>query len=144
MSITTLRNEILGLFLNSWNSNVVSQNIKVLYDDTINQKPKNTQPVEPWVRVIVRHTGGGQSALYNFNGVSRYRRNGFFIAQIFTPYGDGLTLSDALVNVILSAFEGKATSSGAWFRQSRVNEVGQDGVWYQTNVLTNFEYDEVK
>jgi hypothetical protein len=143
-SITTARDDILTLFSTAWNAGPPSQGIAVLYDDSIGIKPKSGQPLLPWVRAVVRHLSGGQASLSNFNGVSRYRRSGIFTVQVFTPYGGGLSLSDSLVSVIVNAFEGKASTNGVWFRQIRVNEIGQEGVWYQTNVLINFEYDEVK
>jgi hypothetical protein len=143
-SIATARDDILSLFYSAWNAGPPSQGIAVVYDDTMGSTPKDGQPALPWARAVVKHLNGGQASLANFNGTSRYRRAGIFTVQVFTPYGGGLSLSDTLVSVIVNAFEGKASTNGVWFRQVRINEVGQDGLWYQTNVLINFEYDEVK
>ena len=56
-----------------------------------------------------------------------------------------MTLSDQLATIVKDAFEGVATSPGrVLFRNVRYNEVGQDGQWFQQNVLADFEYDEVR
>ena len=143
-SISLARDSILNQLYTAWNVGPPSQDIPILYDDTVGIKPVSGSPASPWIRAIVRHTSGGQASLANFNGVSRYKRSGIFTVQVFTPAGDGLSLSDSLVSVIVNAFEGKSTADGVWFRRIRINEIGQDGIWYQTNVLINFEYEEVK
>jgi hypothetical protein len=66
-------------------------------------------------------------------------------AQIFTEFGDGQVLADSLATVARDAFEGEVTSPGrVIFRNVRAVDVGPDGHWTQTNVLAEFEYDEVK
>ena len=75
----------------------------------------------------------------------RFRRNGVVTVQIFTPFGDGLTTSDPLVDLVIDALEGEETGSDRIeFKNVSANEVGHDGVWHQTNVTAEFEYDRVK
>jgi hypothetical protein len=78
------------------------------------------------------------------NGV-RFRQFGIVTAQVFTVSGDGLTASDDLVELALNAFEGEKTGlDRIEFRNARPNEIGQDGPWFQTNVIAEFEYDRLK
>jgi hypothetical protein len=65
--------------------------------------------------------------------------------QIFTFYGKGGSLSDDLATIAKNAFEGVTTSPGrVIFRDVRSQEIGQEGQWFQTNVLADFEYDEIR
>src|SRR3546814_15437027 len=71
----------------------------------------------------------------------RFRRTGILTIQIFTPFGDGLTIGDPLVDLVVDALEGEDTGSDRnEFRSVTANEVGDEGVWHQTNVTSGFEY----
>ena len=75
----------------------------------------------------------------------RFRRFGIVTVQVFELSGDGLTSSDVLVDLALDAFEGEKTGlDRVEFRNARANEIGQDGPWFQTNVIAEFTYDRTK
>ena len=97
----------------------------------------------PWARVTI--TGLPPSAR-SLTGLStaRYTRNGLLIVQIFVPLGEGLAEAYNLSKIVADAFEGVHTPRQVWFRNVRVQEIGPDGEWFQTNVLVDFTYDEVK
>lgn len=136
MSLTyaQARDEILTLFRTAWLASGSSAAIPLKYDDVSSDPPADPS----WARVTVRHNTGGNDAIGN-----RLRlRTGVVTVQIFTTFGEGLASADVLGKVAVDAFHGKATSGGAWFRNVRLNEVGQDGKWFQTNVLADFEYNE--
>ena len=97
-----------------------------------------------WVRARVQHTDGGQATLTNADGVRRYDRMGVLLVEVNTPSGQGLQLSDSISSTIRGAFEGYSTPGGVWFRNARVNEGRNDGIWFRMNVLIDFEYDEIK
>lgn len=146
MPISTIeeaRDEILTHFTTAWNAQASPPIL--LYDDRERDLPDNA----PYARIMVEHnlstqvTVGGKKALGG--GGQRFRRTGLVTVQIFTPFGDGLTDSDPLVDLVLDIFEGEETSSDrVEFRNVRPNEVGQNGAWHQTNVLAEFVYDRVK
>jgi hypothetical protein len=146
MPIATIeegRNEILLHFTTAWNAGPTPP--LLLYDD----KPRDLPQDAAFARVMVQHnvfsqrTLGGKVALGG--GGSRFGRNGLVTVQIFTPMGDGLTSADPLVDLALDAFEGESTGSDrVEFRNARSIEAGNDGIWYQTNVVADFEYDRVK
>jgi hypothetical protein len=138
-TITQARDEILGVFKTAWDAG--GGGAPVLYWDTSQEKPDSGA----WARVTVRHAEGDQATLSGETGNRRFRHFGVVIVEVYTPTGDGLAASDSLALVAKGAFEGVTTSPGrVIFRRARINEIGQDGQWFHTNVLADFEYDEVK
>lgn len=101
----------------------------------------------PWARLMMRHTLGNQVTLANGLGNRRFRRYGFFTAQVFCPLGSSLRTPETLGKLVNDALEGVATPHGVLLRNVRMNEIGPDGSngqWYQINVIADFEYDEEK
>ncbi|RKZ20191.1 hypothetical protein DRQ50_00095 [bacterium] len=140
-TIAQARDEILGTFQTAWLADSVSQLLPVLYSD-VSQEPPDAGA---WARVTINHTASRQATLSGETGARRYRRFGFVTVQLFTPTGEGLTLGDELTTIAVRAFEGVTTAPGrVIFRNVRPIEVGQGGSWFQTNVLADFEYDEVR
>ena len=142
-TIQEARDEILLHFTTAWNAQASPPTL--LYDDKTQDLPDDA----PYARITVQHnvfnqaTVGGKTA--TGGGGQRFRRNGIVTVQIFTPFGDGLTTADPLVDLAVDAFEGENTGSDrVEFRNTRANEIGHDGVWHQVNVLAEFEYDRVK
>lgn len=140
-TITQARNEIMATFKAAWEADAASQLLPVLYDDVAQKIPD----AGAWVRITARYTASAQSTLSGETGARRWRRYGVVFVQIFTPTGEGLTLNEELVMIAMRAFEGVTTTPGrVTFRNVRPNEVGQEGAWFQTNVLADFEHDEVR
>lgn len=145
--MTTLaqaKNEIAGAFRDAWIADPLSADLPVLYLDVADAPPTSGA----WARLTVRHGPGGQATLAGDAGTRHYRRTGFVTVQVFVERHDRAgaeTTMDALVPIAVHAFEGITTSPGrVAFHRVRVNEVGVSGVWLQTNVLADFEYDEVR
>ena len=143
-TIAEARNEILLHFTTAWDAGTPPIPL-LLYDD----KHKDLPADAPYARITIRHnvftqrTLGGKIA--SGGGGSRFTRFGIVTVQIFTLSDDGLTSADVLVDLALDAFEGESTGSDRIeFRNARANEIGQDGPWFQTNVIAEFEYDRVK
>lgn len=135
--------EILAVYKSAWDTTGYPTDWEnVSGDDTVTVPP--VDGVTPWARVVVRNIVGGNESLTGALGKQRFIREGFFTAQIFTGLGKGKTEAYALAKVVADAFEGKSTPSGVWFRNARINEIGNDGSWYQVNFVVNFEYSEVK
>lgn len=147
-TIESARDEIIGKFLDTWNSDPVSQDVVVFFWDIPNPAPSGEEPNDnpiPWARITVQHLPGQhQATLSGDTGKRRWRRTGIVTVQVFAPYGTGLSIGDKLGMVALRAFEGQSTSSGIWFRDVSFQEVGQDSMWFQSNVSATFEYDEVR
>lgn len=138
--------EIHERFLAAWEGDPLSQDIPVLYWDTKSQIPgtgDSDDNPDPWARITVQHSQGNQASLVNHLGRQRYEQTGVVTIQIFTPLGTGLSLNQKLSKIAADAFRGKKTPGGVWFRNVRPNEVGESGAWFQTNILAEFEYDEI-
>jgi hypothetical protein len=96
-----------------------------------------------WARPVVQHATGGQSSLAGAIGSRRFTETGTFIAQIFTPVGDGRTEAYRASLIVRDAFR-DARHPNVWFRNVRIVEAGDEGAFTQTNVLATFSYDEVR
>lgn len=110
-----------------------------------NEDPIPPKESIPWLRVQMRHTTGRQATLANDKGARRFRRTGVFTVQVFCPMGSSLRKPRELSKIVNDALEGVATPHGVLLRNVRMPEIGsQGGHWFQTNVIADFEYDEVK
>jgi len=98
---------------------------------------------DPWGVFVIRHATGEQDNLGGI-GNRNFVRTGTAIASIFTPTGNGLSESYALAKVVADAYEGQTSENGVWFRNVRMQEIGRESQFYQTNVLIDFEYNETK
>ena len=96
----------------------------------------------PWARVILRHTGGGQSSLAGEVGTRRFTRSGILLIQLFTPIGRGQFETYPLAQKVANAFEDSRLD--VWFRNIRIMERGTSGSSEQIDVLADFSYDEVR
>ena len=98
----------------------------------------------PWVRVTVLHATGEQSSMGE-TGNRSFDHSGIVTVQVFVPFEDqGFDTMDALVQVAIDAFEGQTTVNRVWFRNVRINEIGPDRAWINTNVISDFEYRVVR
>ena len=128
------RSEILDRLISVWTD-------EIRYEDVsdVTQLPNGV-----WCRPSVRHATGEQASLSGGTGTKRWQRNGILTVQIFTPVGDGLSRAYDLAKIVGDAYEGYASPGGVWFRNLRVNEIGDSGKYSQANVIVEFEYDEIK
>ena len=139
--IGTARGEILSHFTTAWNAQTPPVPT-LLYQD---KKTPRIPDSGPWARINVQHNDRDRATVGGNANNRRFRAFGIIIVQIFTPYGDGLTNNDSLVNVAVNAFEGTKTGEDrVEFRNVRSQEIGEDGPWFQTNVIAEFDYDLVK
>jgi len=96
-----------------------------------------------WARITVKHNISTQQSLGGPGG-RIFNRKGIVLMEVYTPTGDGLTQARNLGTILANAFEGVSTPNGVWFRNTRLNEVEPEGAWSRVNVITEFEYDEVR
>lgn len=139
---TEARDEINLHFTTIWNAQGTPP--LLLYTD----KKKDLPDSGDYARITVTHDSAPQvtvgGRISTGGGGQRFRNFGIVTVQIFADSDDGLTTSDVLVKIALDAFRGQSTGQDrVEFRNTRMNEIGQDGPWFQTNVLAEFVYDEV-
>ncbi|UIS73811.1 structural protein [Pseudoxanthomonas phage PW916] len=123
----------------------------VAYDPTVKMYwegvPANSQPTSTdiWLRVSLQHVTGRQSSLAGEDGVRRWNRTGFISVQCFAPLARGsVQAATKLACVVRDALQGKQTASCVWFRNPRINEVGEDKDWFNVNATIDFDYDELR
>ncbi len=114
--------------------------LPLVFDDARIDKPRTATP---WARVTIKHSSGNTVTLAGAFGTSRRRRLGVLGIQIFTTAGDGLVTSDSLADLFLAAYEGSISLDQVTIRAATANEVDHDGPMQQTNVVINFEYDQI-
>lgn len=142
-TIAAARDAILLHFTTAWNAQTPPIPL-LLYTD----KQQDLPPNDPYARITVQHNIFEQATLGGkvTQGApgTRFRRFGIVTVQVFTVSGSGQVASDAFVDVALAAFEGQSTGSDKIeFRNARINEIGQDGPWFQVNIIAEFTYDKV-
>lgn len=138
--------QIQDLFTTAWLANGTSAPFPIQYWDIDTPDPSavdgdNNPPT--FARIMIFHTNFPQVTLSNEGGASRYRAEGLVTVQVRTPKNDGQILAAELVEVVLDAFRKASTPGDILFRNVRPNEVGRNGIHFQTDVLADFEYDQV-
>ena len=92
----------------------------------------------------MRHVLRRQATLSGSAGNRIYTSTGIVSVSLFTPIGKGIEEADRLCVLFRNALEGQSTSGGVWFRNVRTIEVGLDESWWRTDVIAEFEYDEIR
>ena len=75
-------------------------------------------------------------------GGRRYEYLGIIMVQVYTPKGKSGTRNRFLTNKVLEAFRGQ-NLTGILPYNGRVNEVGEDGTFFQRNVIFDYRYDHI-
>ena len=136
LTFAQANDDILALLKAAWDPT----GHEMFYEDIREQRETDQTP---WAQVVVRHAAGQQDTLGGIGNRS-FLRLGVVIVTINTPSGSGLSTAYALAKVVADAYEGVSSPNGVWFRNVRINELGRDGTFFQTNVLIDFEYTEIK
>lgn len=96
-----------------------------------------------WARVSIQHATGSQSSLAGEQGVRRWDNRGIVIVQVFAPVGDAKKKVRQAAQVVVDAYR-EAKNLSVWFRNTRMNEIGAGGAFNQINVITEFQYDDLR
>jgi hypothetical protein len=75
-------------------------------------------------------------------GTRQHRAAGLIVAQIFVPFGGGSDAARTLADTAAAIFRDQ-TFDGILCRSSSIQIVGQSGDWFQVNVSTAFQRDEI-
>jgi len=141
---TEAYDDLLDLILAKWTNVIGAAEFEDKPRDTPEEPIPPTDPQRAWIRVRLRHTAGRQVTLANDIGARRFRRWALLMVQVMSPTGTGLVSPHSHAILIVDALEGMATPHDVMIRNVRMNEVGSDGQWFQTNVFADVEYDAVK
>lgn len=147
MNITQGRDAIHTQIKTTLDADPVTAPVKVLYWDTGQDVPKTqdalTKAADPYFVVNVALNGGGQATLADQNGQTKFGRFGIATLNIYAPFGTGQVLLDQYLEVGLRAFEGKQID-GVWFRNVRPVDLGQRGQYFRSNIIADFEFDQLR
>ena len=141
------RNEMSNLFYKAWLEKAASITgyVPEIYWQGVAENT-DPDPTKAYARFTLKHQDSEQTTFGEKNH-RRFTRLGIITVQVFSPIeivGGGLTEAEQLAEIVRDAYEGIATPSGINFRNVRVTEVGRTQQWYQFNITTTFDYDEVK
>lgn len=141
LTITDARDEALAIIKAAMDGTAPYDAYEVIYTDSADDVPKDAAS---WMRVMFRHTDGEQASLTDDSARHRWERRGLLSLQGFHPTADGQNISDAWLQLMLDSLEGVVSPGGIIFRNVSPREIGQNGDWYQSNVIAEFEYDQIK
>src|SRR5574343_622052 len=137
----TARDDVFSLFQTYWNTETPAHNggspVPIEWQGVDSGAPPVAD--SPWARISMNHNTGQQTTLGGV-GSRRFTQRGLILLQVFSPVG-GFSIGENLAIIGKDAFQGKSTTSGVWFRNVRVQEIGFDGTWNQIMVVAEFEYD---
>lgn len=96
-----------------------------------------------WCRVTISHDKGDVVSLAAFNNRRRWGRQGYFTIQVFFPLGIGINY--AILEQIVEQYESGVSDQDIRFSNMRIKDIGEEvGGWYQTNIIVDFFFDEVR
>lgn len=141
--------EIRQTFVDKWeaeSASIVGYIPEVRYANL--EKKETSDGSKYWVRVSVQTASEEQSTLSNCEGLpgqKRFTNFGIAIIQIFCPKSDVRSneLGEKLAMLSRNAYRGKATKGRVWFRNTRIQELAPEELFYRFNVVTEYEYDEL-
>jgi hypothetical protein len=142
------KNEIYSLFTQRFNADaaaIIGYVPQIFYRN--NEQPTKPGSDKYWVRASIQTIDAAQTALSDCGeiGKKRYTEYGLFFAQLFAPKSDP-QVDDKLAKLAAMAreiFRGTTTEGHVWFRNARINEIDPEALFYRSNVVTEFEYDEI-
>lgn len=134
MTIDEARQAIYDRFKSEWGT-------RTIYTFA-GEKFTEPGPDVDWVRLSVRHRGGGQETLGPKTG-RKYRRFGGIFVQVFTPVGKGEKAGSSHAHAARVIFEGESFG-GVDTDNGEIKEIGDNGKHYQTNLEVHFAYEEIK
>lgn len=123
---------------------IAFDNVEGLYqsDGTVIQSPQdaNGNPIT-WVRLNIR-SGDAHQVSAGKTGNRVFRHPGVVIVEIYAVVGTGDSLTHAIADDIADALRGVTVSGVRLYATSPPQSVGPDGAWWQSNIVTRFEYDQ--
>jgi hypothetical protein len=97
-----------------------------------------------WLRVTQQTVDEGQSTLRDGTNGKRYTNTGLIFCQLFCPMSDAKCMEKgrALGVLLRNAFT--AAQTEIMFTHARINELTPEGKAQRFNVVSDYEYDEIR
>ena len=101
-----------------------------------------------WVRLSKQTVFEEQATLSTCEGVPgqrKYTASGLVFVQIFCPKSNtqAFELGQKLAKLARNAFRGKSLPGKVWFRNTRINNVGDEDQMIRLNVIADYYYNEI-
>lgn len=101
-----------------------------------------------WVRISQRGVFEEQATLSDCVGIPgqrHYESSGFIYVQLFCPKSQdtAMQVGRKLAELARSAYRGKTTPGGVWFRDVTILSLDPEESWYRFNVRTEYEFGEL-
>ncbi len=130
---------VLSLVKTTWDAN--ANGAELFYDNKGADRP---DVPAIFGRTVVRHTFSERASIGSAgNGSKVNRRFADVYVQIFCPQGSSTDTIRTLAESMANALEDADHTIGVRIRDTQINELGSDGVYWQLNVVTSFSYDRV-
>lgn len=119
---------------------VDAQSLYTIYDDTRKELPDGSTS---WVRIAIRHQSGSRSSLGNSSGKAKHTQAGIILIELNTPREEGLANSDIYSAAFADALR-NFSDGDIWISDVNVLEIGEDGNWFEVNIIADFQYDLIR
>lgn len=145
ISYSEARSEINGAFLDAWNAQtaaIVGYIPEVRWQGI--QYRSLPDGSKFWIRVSEQAVQEAQTTFAEA-GKQRFTASGLVFVQVFCPKSDSQCYEKGLklAEIAKSAFRGKSTLGGVWFRNTTIRELPQEELYERFNVTSEFEFDEI-
>ena len=99
-----------------------------------------------WARFTTQNASGIKTTVgSDVNGKARYTYNGLLFIQIFGSMfmPDFPTVGRMLAEGMRNVFRSPPMSDSVVYRNARIEEISNDGTFYQYRVICEYEFDEL-
>ena len=140
-------NEICKRFDEYWQANaagIVGYVPEVRFPRIVYPTPIN--PAVHWARLSIQSVMAQQSAFCGYgNGAKKYEESGLVFVQLFGPRNEveAAEQQDKFAQIARAAFRGISLPGKVWFRNARINNVGDEDQMIRLNVVADYYYNEI-
>lgn len=151
LTISQAHDSISATFLAAW-STVLDPNTSQPYPVKYENVPPSqllaslmdgsSGTLTPWARLTIRDNDSSQRTLGGTVGQRILDNTGVLSVEIFVPSGAGMDLVHSLAKLVRDAFVGP-NGADPWYRNARIQPLGEQGRFYRIQVLAEFFYEEI-
>jgi len=134
MTPTEVRNALTSKFLTEYDGD-----FPIAVDNQIFKVPN---PATKYARITVKFNTGNQHTLGR-KGNRKFVKLGILFVQIFSPINTGTDENDTLANSTIELYDGEKLGT-LWLYNGRIETKRSDGLFYQQNVVVEFEFEDIR
>ena len=142
LTIATARDDALAVVKAAHDGDPTFNTLKLIWTDSPDDGPPKDGV--SYARILFRHVESEQISMADATSKRIFERIGLLTLQGFFAGANGQSVSDEWAQAMLDSLEGLRSPGGIMFRNVRPVEIGNDGDWFNMNVLADFEWDRSK